>query len=552
MNAPTTAAALAAAAFQDIDLKQIVLSQTLMQVHRRASLNKEAMKMLTENVRQVGVIQPVLLRPITGGKYELVAGERRFLAATSAGLKTIPAMVRPLTDLQALELQVIENKQREDLHELIEAEGFEELMKTHKYTAEQIAAKVGMSLRYVYNRLKLLDLGPELRAAFLDGQVNNSIAQLLARIPVHDLQRQAFKEINNRSSWNGGPMSVREAAEHLQKNYMLRLDQAPFKTGDEKLVPKAGACGPCPKRTGNQKELFPDVKSADVCTDPSCFQAKKTAHAEQLRKSAEEKGQTVIAGDAAKKIKPNDWGDLKGGFVEVDKEKFIGGRLVSPRKLLGKAMPDTTLLQDPRDGTKFIEIVQHTAIAQAMTAKGIRLDPPRSQGNSADAENRKNQRLAKFMTAMREEIFLAIREKPVKLGHEELVMIALATWENLEGEERARLEVIWEWREKDADEEIVKLDDSQLARLMLDMALVEEVKVNTWRVKDNVAKNLLAVAKKVGADAAGITKKHQDAFDAKEKERTARKRKIEANAKKKIKAAATPKPAKAAKKAKKS
>lgn len=263
---------------QSIRLANIAVSETGAQAERRKHLDKAKLAELAESIKTVGLLSPIIVR-IIDGVFEIVAGERRYLAAKLAGLEHIDASVRDLTDDQVLEVQLVENLQREDLHELAEAEGYEALQKLN-HTAEAIADKVGKSKAYVYARMKLLALCKDARKAFYEGKLSASTALLLARIPNDKLQAQALKE-NTQDRWDG-PMSYRAAAEHIQNNYMLRLSDAGFKTEDPELVPAAGACGACPKRSGNQKELFGDVKGADICTDTVCFAAKRQAHAARV------------------------------------------------------------------------------------------------------------------------------------------------------------------------------------------------------------------------------------------------------------------------------
>jgi ParB-like chromosome segregation protein Spo0J len=214
-----------------------------------------------------------------------------------------------MTDVDVLETQLMENLQRDDLHPLEEAEGFEQLLKLEgrrpgadgsgpALTVDDLAAKLGKSKGYVYARLKLCALVPEARKAFHEGKLNPSTALLVARIPVPDLQKQAVKEITV-GYRNNEPLSVRDAAAHIHERYMLRLAEAPWPTADAQLVPAAGPCTTCPKRTGNQRELFSDVASADVCTDPQCFAAKKKAWQAKVRLEAEAAGRTVITGKEA-------------------------------------------------------------------------------------------------------------------------------------------------------------------------------------------------------------------------------------------------------------
>jgi ParB/RepB/Spo0J family partition protein len=182
------------AGVQSIPLASLRVSDTGAQAERRKRFDKAAIAELAESIRTVGLLQPLVVRPRDDG-FQIIAGERRFLAAQAAGLDTVLAAVRELTDDQVLEVQLIENLQREGLHELVEAEGYEALMKRHGYTVDDLVAKVGKSRAYVYARLKLLALCKEGRKAFYDGKISASIALLVARIPGDSLQQEALKEI---------------------------------------------------------------------------------------------------------------------------------------------------------------------------------------------------------------------------------------------------------------------------------------------------------------------------------------------------------------------
>src|SRR5213078_213049 len=136
---------------------------------------------------------PVLCRPAEGG-WELVFGARRLRAAQAVGLVEIPAMVQSMTDRVVLEVQVIENLQRADVHPLEEAEGFKALHEQYGVSVEELAAKTGKSVAFVRNRLKLCSLHANAKEAFLKGAINASVAQLLARMP-EQLQEKATAEL---------------------------------------------------------------------------------------------------------------------------------------------------------------------------------------------------------------------------------------------------------------------------------------------------------------------------------------------------------------------
>lgn len=364
----------------------------------RKSFDKASLEELAQSIRDKGVLQPILVRPaVATGKssddlYELIAGERRVRAAKTAGLEEIPAVVRDFSDVEVLEVQVIENLQREDLHPLEEAEGYEQLLKMRRrvgegsalYTVDDLAVKVGKSRAYIYARLKLCALVPEARKAFYDGKLNPSTALLVARIPVPELQKQAAKEIAHEVEEYG--MSVHQAADYVQRTFMLRLAEAPWPVADAQLLPAAGACTVCPKRTGNQRELFDDVKSADVCTDPKCFGEKKVAWAAKVRGEAEAAGRTIISGKEAKKIVPHEHsGRLEGGYVDLSERCYEDPKDRNYRALLGKAAAEAVLLEDPHTG-QLREVMQKAQVTKALKEKGHAFATARTSQSIPDRE----------------------------------------------------------------------------------------------------------------------------------------------------------------------
>lgn len=272
--------------------------------NHRKFFDEEKLAELTASMKKHGVLQPILVRPLAkpSGKvtHETVAGERRYRAAKAAGLKEIPVVIRELSDKEALEVGLVENLRREDVLPMEEAEGYRELHVVHKESVEQLAERVGKSKEYVYGRLKLCELkSPAVRKALDSGKVSPSTALLIARVPGEKLQESLAKQILEGGAWDDetqkpGPMSYRHAQRLVEGHYMLLLGKAPFNTKDEKLVPEAGACGPCPKRTGNCKELYSDVKSDNVCTDTECFGKKKAAAFKQEAEAAKAKGQKLL------------------------------------------------------------------------------------------------------------------------------------------------------------------------------------------------------------------------------------------------------------------
>lgn len=154
------------------------------QYQPRRHFDEEAIRNLVESVRERGVLQPLLVRPLPGTDagaqtYEIIAGERRWRAAQLAGLHEVPVVVRSLTDREALEVALIENIQRQDLTPLEEAEGYQRLMGEFAHTQEDLARAVGKSRSHVANMLRLLGLPDAVKALVQDGSLSMGHARAL-------------------------------------------------------------------------------------------------------------------------------------------------------------------------------------------------------------------------------------------------------------------------------------------------------------------------------------------------------------------------------------
>lgn len=290
----------AAPVFQEIGIDQIVKSKT----NPRKHSDKDSLKDLTESIKTKGVLQPVLVRVMKDGKFELICGSRRLEASKAAGLKTIPAIIRDLSDREVVEVQVIENLQREDVHPLEEAEGYESLIAKYGYAGvDEIAARVGKSKGYVYQRLKLCDLIQPARKAFYEGIFSTSIAYLIARVP-QQLQPKLLEELQG-WDWDHRTLTVSDVKHKIESDFMYKLSDAPFKANDPDLGEVA--CDVCPKNSGNQNDLFGDIKG-NVCTDPECFFRKRLAFSKRQVEKAKESGLTILSASDAKKYFNNPYG----------------------------------------------------------------------------------------------------------------------------------------------------------------------------------------------------------------------------------------------------
>jgi ParB family transcriptional regulator, chromosome partitioning protein len=161
----------------------------------RTRFDEEAMSNLASSIREVGVLQPILVRETGDDEYELIAGERRWRAARRAGLQTIPVLVQSVSDVHSLEQALVENLHREDLNPLEEAGAFQQLVDEFGYTHEQVAARVGKSRTAVTNTLRLLQLPAGVQRALADGAISAGHARALLGTPDRSFQEDLAKRI---------------------------------------------------------------------------------------------------------------------------------------------------------------------------------------------------------------------------------------------------------------------------------------------------------------------------------------------------------------------
>ncbi len=189
----------------------------------RAEISAESLKSLVESIRQHGVVEPVLVRPVKGDRYQLVAGQRRLEAARHVGLATIPAVVQDLTDEQVLVLSLVENLQREDLSPVDEARAFQLLTSQFGFTHDGVARAVGRGRSYVSNSLRLLGLGQTAIAAMAEGRITRGQGVALLAIPAKERTRALAQAL-------AGNLTVREIEQ------IARRSRAKLQKGAAKVV----------------------------------------------------------------------------------------------------------------------------------------------------------------------------------------------------------------------------------------------------------------------------------------------------------------------------
>jgi len=197
----------------------------------RRRINEDALEELAESIRASGVVQPVVLRPGPNGRFQLVAGERRWHASKRAGKTTIPAVIRQISNEQAMEITIIENLQREDLNPVEQAKAFERLSREFGLTQEQIAARTGKDRASIANFIRLLKLPEALQDALETGALSFGHGKVLlglAGFPEH-MERAAREVIEKQLSVRQteelvGKLLNPQAAEHKQEKPARQLD----------------------------------------------------------------------------------------------------------------------------------------------------------------------------------------------------------------------------------------------------------------------------------------------------------------------------------------
>lgn len=265
-------AAIADTGYRNLPLSMLDESGT----NPRRTFEPSKLVELAHSLTIHGLIQPITVRP-KGDRFEVVAGARRFRAAQIAELADVPTRILELSDEETLEVQIIENSQRQDVHPYEEAAGYQRLLDLPGYDVAALASKCGKSQSHIYARLSLLQLIPAVAEAFQQERITASHANLIARL-TPEQQAEAFKNCF-RKDWQdkeGHLLPAKHLAAWIDATLYLALAEAPFPTDDPALNPEAGACLTCPRRTGFNTQLFADVQG-DNCLDAACYRSKVAA-----------------------------------------------------------------------------------------------------------------------------------------------------------------------------------------------------------------------------------------------------------------------------------
>ncbi|HWJ60688.1 MAG TPA: ParB/RepB/Spo0J family partition protein [Acidimicrobiales bacterium] len=220
----------------DATLRELQVSQIEPNQHQpRAQFDEEALVSLTDSIRELGVLQPILVRPSGHDRYELIAGERRWRASKRAGLQTIPAIVRKIDETTSLEQALVENLHREDLHPMEEAAAYQQLIEEFNLSHEDVARRVGKSRSAVSNMLRLFQLPPSIQKLVADRQLSAGHARALLGTP-----DRSFQEALARRAVAEG-LNVREVEEAVRaRSGAAEADDAPEESGTKPAPDVAG------------------------------------------------------------------------------------------------------------------------------------------------------------------------------------------------------------------------------------------------------------------------------------------------------------------------
>ena len=189
----------------------------------RKDFDEKALSELAESISKHGLLQPLLVRPLTLGGYQIVAGERRYRACRMAGITEVPVIIRELSDTETMEIALIENLQREDLTPLEEAQGYRVLMDEHGFSQEEVAKSVGKSRPAIANSLRLLKLPESISEYLKDEKITAGHARALLMLDDEALMKELAEEIINKD------LSVRQVEKICKKKPKPQKEDAPEK-----------------------------------------------------------------------------------------------------------------------------------------------------------------------------------------------------------------------------------------------------------------------------------------------------------------------------------
>jgi ParB/RepB/Spo0J family partition protein len=315
--------------------------------NKRRIINEKSLCGLADSIEAQGLLQTIVLRksPAKKGRFELVAGERRWRAFVLKGWKNIPSIVRELSDKEAHDITTIENLQREDLSPIEEAESIQVLLDDGR-DAKEIADRIGKPVSWVLRRARIAELSPKWLKAIADpkhplSKWSATHLELIARFD-QTRQDELFEEYGNKWDGRNVLLTVKELEKALNGT-IFALSAAPWKLSDETVLPAAGACTTCQKRTSCAPSLFEPIEDTkatkgDRCLDRECWGKKLVAFHKIGITRALEENKNLILVDKGGSALPLDhpWKKSLVEYWKYEKAKQ-GDRKAVPAYVVGGA-----------------------------------------------------------------------------------------------------------------------------------------------------------------------------------------------------------------------
>jgi len=513
--------------YRNLPLTQLQESPT----NPRRRFAERALEELAASFTTQGVLQPLLVRTANDDKYEVIAGARRFRAAKLASLEEVPVRVVELSDAAVRESQLTENLLREDIHPYEEALALSGLLQLEgaNHDVASISSRLGKSPAYLTTRIRLTELEPSIAEAFLADQIGVGHALEIAKLP-QPQQLKAFDAVF-RTVWNGGKESrvvlpLRDFSAWIGQNILLSLDSVPFDKNDATLVPEAGSCAECSKRTGFNTLLFGEMSQRDQCSDGTCFNNKL---AKFVERQIAEKPRLVQITTAH--------GTRGDGFV-LPRNRYVALNLtktakakqpLSPYQKPCKHMAEAIVVDGVERGHTVKVCAEpsctiHFADRASKTANPEQLAKEREQ-------RRKQLEKQKLETTVRHRTLAEVLKRiTYPLERADLVLVATAILEKTEPLRRETLarrhkmvegsasEVTYPQVQKGLALLLRQLDESGLSKLIVEIALLGSAESASTEGTDA----LTAVARRHRVDVEKVRKAVEVEFAAKQAKQTAK------------------------------
>lgn len=497
----------------------------------RRRFDARGLEELAASFRAQGVLQPLLVRATTDEAYEVIAGARRLRAAQMAELGSVPVRVVQLSDAEAIEAQAIENLQREEIHPLEEALAYKNMLAldTARYTVASIAERVGKNPTYITQRLRLTELIEPVAQAFLEDQIGVGHALEIAKLQPSEQERAfdaAFKQ-----TWTGIHntrvlLPVRELTGWIEQNILLELGSVPFDKDDEALLPEAGSCTNCSKRTGYNTLLFGEALT-DSCSDAACYNSKLGRFVEQQVSAKPQLVQISTSWGAAKDS--NVLGRSRYVAVQlVTKTKGGGKTPLSPNQKSCSHMKDAIVAEGAERGS----VVKVCSEPTCAIHFADRLGPDPKEVAKQREARRKELLKKKLEATVRHRIFAEVLKKvgaPLERPDLVLILQVLLDQANpLRNETLARrykLTVSEPSTPAKMHAELLRLlrrlDENALSKVLMEWILLDDVE----RVSNEVPEYLTQAAKQHRVDMAKVRRVVEQEFAVKQAKEDAKQNK---------------------------